>query len=310
MSAKDDVNLQAEVEDESSTKSYYSGSEDDDVSYTNDLDQDDWTSQSQEDIHDSGIEIVPSVENEWPSCADIWTTSTQRYTPSIPTPNDLTQSYLPFSFHSALTNFLSASFINSSLSTPIFIHSTLQLPATLSHLLSMPLQKVIRKLTPALLLNHTTLVCPTTLLPSLVPATEFPIHSAVKGLLFFPPLSKTSAAEEVEAWYNLFHSSQTLRLEKRQAQVKVVDQDGEIHVLDSWTWVSVAEARGRRTKAEEDEHDEEIEAASRAGERAASKTNQETEIETAMQTNAGTEEWWTLEEYVAGRIVGLGAVEW
>jgi hypothetical protein len=24
----------------------------------------------------------------------------------------------------------------------------------------------------------------------------------------------------------------------------------------------------------------------------------------------GTEEWWTLEDFVAGRIVGLGTVEW
>ncbi|THY52068.1 hypothetical protein D6C97_06498 [Aureobasidium pullulans] len=80
--------------------------------------------------------------------------------PPLPSPNRLTSTYLPFHSHLALSNHLSPSKISHHLTaaTPFFLHGTLQLPSTLSHILGIRLPSILRRLTPAVLLEHTTIV--------------------------------------------------------------------------------------------------------------------------------------------------------
>jgi len=206
----------------------------------------------------------------WSVTTDLWSPSTPETPASIhttpfiplPEPNTLTSAYLPFSSHLALTTRFDPSTIVlfQLTQTPIFIHSMLQLPCTLSAVLDLPTSDLLCRLTPAILLKHTTYVDATTLLPSLVKSTFQSTYHHVNGLLYFP---KTSAC--IEKLNNIL-STQTPRLEMKEATAQIQDSNGRRHDIITWAWVA--------------------------------------------ETAEGTEEWWTCEDYVAGRIVGLHSVKW
>lgn len=227
------------------------------------------------------------VENSWsPATSDdssldqdatLWSTTTDLWSPStpetlasayttllipLPEPNTLTSAYLPFSSHLALTTQLDPStlILFQLTQTPIFIHGMLQLPCTLSAILDLPTSDLLCRLTPAIIINHTTYVDATTLLPSLVKSTFQSTYHHVHGLLCFP---KTPACMEK---LNNILSTQTSRLEMKKATTQIQDSSGKRHDIIAWAWV--------------------------AG------------------TPEGTEEWWTCEDYVAGRVVGLQSVKW
>jgi len=181
----------------------------------------------------------------------------------LPTPNDLTSTYLPFSSHLALTNHFTPSTLNNfqTLHTPIFLHSVLQLPSTLAQLLSVRTSDLLCRLTPSILLKHTTVLDAATLLPSLVPATAFSTYHHVNGSLYFP-----QSAEAMEKISDFLAATHTTKTEMRKVKTQIQDTQGKRHEIGAWAWVAV-------------------------------------NVE-------GTEEWWTLEDFIAGRIVGLGTVEW
>ena len=206
----------------------------------------------------------------WSVTPDLWSPSTPETPASahttplipLPEPNTLTSAYLPFSSHLALTNQFDPSTLAlfQLIQTPIFIHGMLQLPCTLSAVLDLPTSDLLCRLTPAILLNHTTYVDATTLLPSLVKSTFQSTYHHVHGLLYFP---KTPACMEK---FNNILSTQTIELDMKEATTQIQDSDGRRHDIIAWAWVAeVAE---------------------------------------------GTEEWWTCEDYVAGRVVGLHSVKW
>ncbi|KAG9966250.1 hypothetical protein KCU61_g1200, partial [Aureobasidium melanogenum] len=181
----------------------------------------------------------------------------------LPAPNDLTSTYLPFSSHLALTNHFTPSTLTifQTLHTPIFLHSILQLPSTLAQLLSLRTSDLLCRLTPAILLKHTTILDTATLLPSLVPATTFSTYHHVNGLLYFPP--SPTALSKINDFLAATH---TTNPEMRKVQTQIQDSEGKRHEISAWAWVAVIKEL--------------------------------------------TEEWWTLEDFIAGRIVGLGTVEW
>lgn len=193
---------------------------------------------------------------------NLWSTSPTPPIP-LPSPNDLTSTYLPFSSHLALTNHFPPStlFHFQTLTTPIFLHSTLQLPSTLAQILSLRTSDVLCRLTPSILLDYTTYVSPDTLLPSLHPAATFSIYRHVNGLLYFP-----SSLDAVTKITEFLAGTHTIRAEMRKVQTQVSDSQGKRHEISAWAWVA--------------------------------------------ETKEGTEEWWTLEDFVSGRVVGLGSVEW
>lgn len=200
---------------------------------------------------------------------NFWSASSNLPSPSatppipLPAPNDLTSAYLPFSSHLALTNHFTSSTINNfqTLHTPIFLHSVLQLPSTLAHLLSLSTSDVLCRLSPAILLNHTTTLDTATLLPSLIPATNFSTYHHANGLLYFP--QSPEAIEKISNFLAITHNNKT---EMSEVQTQIQDSEGKRHEISAWAWVAVS--------------------------------------------TEGTEEWWTLEDFIAGRIVGLGTVEW
>lgn len=136
----------------------------------------------------------------------------------------------------------------------------LQLPCTLSYLLGLSTSDILCRLTPAILLNHTTYLDATTLLPSLVKSTFQSTYHHVNGLLYFP---RTFACIDK---LDDFFSSQTPELRMTKVTIRIQDSTGERLDIIAWAWTA--------------------------------------------ETAEGTEEWWTCEDYVAGRIVGLQNVEW
>jgi hypothetical protein len=206
----------------------------------------------------------------WSIGTDFWSPSTQETPAStnttqlipLPAPNSLTSTFLPFSSHLALINHLNPSTIArfQLTHTPIFLHGMLQLPCTLSALLGRPTSDLLCRLTPAILLDHTTYLDATSLLPSLVKSTFTSTYHHVNGLLYFP---KTSSC--IDKLHNFF-SQQTPKLEMRGVTTQIQDSNGKRHNVPSWAWV----AEGAE----------------------------------------GAEEWWTCEDFIAGRVVGLQNVEW
>jgi hypothetical protein len=193
----------------------------------------------------------------------------------LPCPNNLTTTYTPFTHHLALLNRLSPCLLSSlsllTNNTPIFLHSTLQLPSFLSTLLSLPLPEFLSSLTPAVALKHTTTVCAATLLPSLVPAGALATYTYTNGMVFFPASARDNEEfmEMIGEWYQATRTRQS-SIEIRKIRVQIEDAEGERWNIDALAWVT------------EDGHDE----------------------------GAENEEWWTVEEFVAGRVVGLGTVKW
>lgn len=237
------------------------------------------TEQENEDNDKTENNYSPTFSNDssldqdttlWSITTASWSPTTLGSSPSthirhlvpLPEPNTLTSTYLPFSIHLALTNHLTSSTLTHfRLSqSPIFIHGMLQLPCTLSTLLGLPTSDLLCRLTPAILLNHTTYLDATTLLPSLAKSTVQSTYHHVHGLLYFP---KTSAC--VEKLNDLF-STQKPRLEMKKVIAQIQDSTGKRHDLVAWAWVA--------------------------------------------RTAEGTEEWWTCEDFVAGRVVGLQNVKW
>jgi hypothetical protein len=206
----------------------------------------------------------------WSITTDPWSPCTPASPPSpyaahsipLPAPNNLTSTYLPFSSQLALTNHFNPSTLTHfQLShMPIFIHGMLQLPCTLSALLNLPTSDLLCRLTPAILLNHTTYLDATTLLPSLVNSTLTSTYHHTNGILYFP---KTSLCIDK---LDHFFTSQTPKLEMRKVTTQIQDSNEKRHDVVAWAWIA---------KAAE-----------------------------------GTEEWWTCEDYIAGRVVGLESVEW
>jgi hypothetical protein len=206
----------------------------------------------------------------WSFTAEAWSPSTpgspalihNTHLIPLPAPNTLTSTYVPFSYHLALTNHFNPSKLNrlQLTHTPIFIHGMLQLPCTLSTLLGLPTSDLLCRLTPAIILDHTTYLDTTSLLPSLVKSIHTSTYSHVSGLLYFP---KTSSC--IDKLHNFF-SQQTPKLEMRGVTTQIQDSNGKRHNVLSWAWVAEA--------AE------------------------------------GAEEWWTCEDFIAGRVVGLQNVEW
>jgi hypothetical protein len=136
----------------------------------------------------------------------------------------------------------------------------LQIPCTLASLLDLPTSDLLCRLTPAVLLDHTTFLDATTLLPSLVQSTLMSTYQHVNGLLYFPKTS--SCVDKLDH----FFATQVPIVEKRKITTQVQDSDGKRVDVVAWAWVARAAA--------------------------------------------GTEEWWTCEDYIAGRVVGLESVEW
>ncbi|KAH0293780.1 hypothetical protein KCU62_g860, partial [Aureobasidium sp. EXF-3399] len=214
----------------------------------------------------------------WSVTTDLWSPSapetpasahTTVLTP-LPEPNTLTSAYLPFSSHLALTNQFDPSTLTlfHLTQTPIFIHSMLQLPCTLSAVLDLPTSDLLCRLTPAILLNHTTYLDATTLLPSLARSTFQSTYHHVNGLVYFP---KTSACiEKLNAFFTtrcpMQEPTQTPEMGMRKVTTQVQDSNGRRHDIIAWAWVA--------------------------------------------KTAEGTEEWWTCEDFVAGRVVGLQSVKW
>lgn len=207
----------------------------------------------------------------------LWSITTEAWSPSVPetlasmhstphvprsAPNTLTSTYLPFSFHLALTNHLHSSTLTlyEHVQTPIFIHGMLQLPCTLSALLGLPTSDLLCRLTPAILLNHTTHLDATTLLPSLVNSDFQSTYRHVNGLVYFP---KTSACIDK---LNGYFASHTPKVELRRVTTQIQDSNGKRHDIAAWAWIA--------------------------------------------ENAEGTEEWWTCEDFVAGRVVGLQNVNW
>jgi hypothetical protein len=206
----------------------------------------------------------------WSITTDPWSPSTAASPPStyaaysipLPAPNNLTSTFLPFSFYLALTNhFHPSTLTRLQLSdTPIFIHGMLQIPCTLSTLLDLPTSDLLCHLTPAILFNHTTYLNATTLLPSLVNSTLTSTYHHTNGLLYFPKTS--SCLDRIHH----FFTTQTPKLDMRNITTQIRDSDGKRREVVACAWVAkVAE---------------------------------------------GTEEWWTCEEFIAGRVIGLESVEW
>jgi hypothetical protein len=216
---------------------------------------------------DSSLDQDTSI---WSNTTDSWSPSTPESPPSpyaahsipLPAPNNLTSTYLPFSSHLALTNHFTPSTLTrlQLAHTPIFIYGMLQIPCTLSTLLDLPTSDLLCHLTPAILLNHTTHLKATTLLPSLVQSTLASTYHHTNGLLYFPKSSLCIYK------LNHFFISQTPKLEIRKVTARIQDSDGKRRDVVAWAWIA---------KAAE-----------------------------------GTEEWWTCEDYIAGRVVGLESVEW
>ncbi|KAG9589628.1 hypothetical protein KCU77_g2421, partial [Aureobasidium melanogenum] len=181
----------------------------------------------------------------------------------LPAPNDLTSTYLPFSSHLALTTHFGPSTLTNfqTFHTPIFLHSILQLPSTFAQLFCLRTSDLLCRVTPSILLNHTTILDAETLLPCLVPAKALSTYHHVNGLLYFP--SSPAALSKINGFLTATHTTDT---ERRKVQTQIQDSEGERHEITAWAWVAV--------------------------------------------TKEGTEEWWTLEDFIAGRIVGLGTVEW
>lgn len=204
----------------------------------------------------------PWSNNFWSTFPDVPSADATSPIP-LPAPNDLTSTYLPFSSNLALTNHFTRSTINSfqTLHTPIFLHSVLQLPGTLAQILSLRTSDLISRLTSAILLNHTTTLDATTLLPSLVPSTTFSTHHHVNGMLYFP--QDPEALEKINDFLTTTHNTKS---ETRKVKTQIQDSERKSHEIGAWAWV-------------------------------------------AMSTK-GAEEWWALEDFVAGRIVGLETVEW
>ncbi|CAD0090061.1 unnamed protein product [Aureobasidium vineae] len=204
----------------------------------------------------------------WSNATDPWYPSTPSspvaYTEPpipLPAPNTLTSTYLPFSSHLALTNHFTPLALHPLVCTPIFLHSMLQLPCALSTLLNLRTSEVVCRLTPAILLDHTTYLDSSTLLPSLVKSTAFSTYPRVQGLLYFP--EHAGVMEQIGEFFAVYHKAQ---LEMRKVQTQVEDTEGKRHDITAWAWVAAA--------AE------------------------------------GEEQWWTLEDFVAGRIIGFESVEW
>ncbi|CAD0114625.1 unnamed protein product [Aureobasidium uvarum] len=193
-----------------------------------------------------------------PSTPETPTTHTEPPIP-LPTPNTLTSTYLPFSSHLALTNHFTLSTLHSFV--PIFLHSMLQLPCTLSTLLNLRTSEVVCRLTPAILLDHTTYLDAENLLPSLVESTAFSTYHQVQGLLYFP--EDAGVVEKIGEFFAV-HCKAEIKMRKATAQVE--DTKGKRHDITAWAWVA-----------------------------------------TAVE---GEEQWWTLEDFVAGRIIGFESVEW
>lgn len=202
------------------------------------------------------------IQDETTIQADHWSTA-----PPLPTPNNLTSTYLPFHSHKALSNHLSSAKISLHLdkATPFFLHGTLQLPSILSHLLDVRLPSVLRRLTPAVLLEHTTNVDPSTLLPAVVEVKMMSTYDHVQGLVFFPSFSTGTAvpisiAEKIDGYYQA-----QANCEMKKVDVEIGDSQGRRQRIAAWAWVS-----------EED----------------------------------GVEERWSLEEFISGKVSGLGGLKW
>jgi hypothetical protein len=237
------------------------------------------TEQDDEDDDETGNNWSSNSSNHSSADQDtsLWSITTDPWSPSaadspssaytappipLPGPNNLTSTFLPFSSHLVLTNHLHPSTLTlyQQSRTPIFIHGMLQLPCTLANLLDMPTSDLLCRLTPAILLDHTTYLDATTLLPSLVQSTLISTYQHVNGLLYFP---KTSSCVD-----KLDHSfaPRVPKLERRKITTQIQDSTGKRHDFVAWARIAkVAE---------------------------------------------GTEEWWTCEDYIAGRVVGLENVEW
>jgi hypothetical protein len=227
------------------------------------------------------------VENNWsPTTSDnswldqdtsLWSIGTDFWSPCtpetpasfnttqlipLPAPNSLTSTFLPFSSHLALTNHFNPSTIArfQLIHTPIFLHGMLQLPCTLSALLGLPTSDLLCRLTPAILLDHTTYLDPTTLLPSLAKPSFTSTYHHVDGLLYFPKDSSCVGR------LNDYFSPQTSQVEMREVVTQIQDSNGKRHEVAARAWVA------------------------RAAE--------------------GTEEWWTCEDFIAGRVIGLENVKW
>lgn len=136
----------------------------------------------------------------------------------------------------------------------------LQLPCTLSALLGLPTSDLLCRLTPAILLDHTTYLDPTTLLPSLAKSSFTSTYHHVNGLLYFP---KTSSCVGRLSDYFPPHVS---LVEIREVVTQIQDSNEKHHEVVAWAWVAGA-----------------------AG---------------------GTEERWTCEDFIAGRVIGLENVKW
>jgi hypothetical protein len=206
----------------------------------------------------------------WSIGTDFWSPSTLE-TPALthdahliplPAPNSLTSTYAPFSYHLALANHFNPSKLDrlQLTHTPIFIHGMLQLPCTLSALLGIPTSDLLCRLTPAILLDHTTYLDATTLLPSVVKSTFTSTYHHVNGLLYFPKDSSCIGK------LNKLFSTKTPNAGTRKLKTQIQDSNGKRHEVAAQAWVA------------------------RAAE--------------------GTEEWWTCEDFIAGRVIGLENVKW
>lgn len=200
----------------------------------------DWINETGNDTEDSD---TPSFHTCHEEIEDDTTTALPTISPShppLPSPNRLTSTYLPFHSHLALSNHLSPSKISHHLTaaTPFFLHGTLQLPSTLSHILGIRLPSILRRLTPAVLLEHTTNVDTQSLLPSLVEVGMMSAYREVQGLLFFPSFPKSTAVPvSISDIINDFYKVHE-KCEMKKARLEIEDSRGRRQQISAWAWIS------------------------------------------------------------------------
>lgn len=242
------VSAGAEEQDEDNTQSgmimqkQSSSTEEEDVENDglNAKDVQAWISETGNDTEESDTHSFHTCHEE---IEDDTTTSPPTISPChplLPSPNRLTSTYLPFHSHLALSNHLSPSKISHHLTaaTPFFLHGTLQLPSTLSHILGIRLPSILRRLTPAVLLEHTTNVDTQSLLPSLVEVGMMSAYHEVQGLLFFPSFSSNTAVPiSIATLINDFYKVHG-RSEMKKAHVEVEDSRGRRQRISAWAWIS------------------------------------------------------------------------
>ena len=117
------------------------------------------------------------------------------------------------------------------------------------------------RLTPAILLNHTTFLSARTLLPALVPVGLFSTYRCVGGLVYFP-----CSSTDIDKIGDFLAGTQDTKMEMRTVQTLIRDSEGRRRGISAWACIAV--------------------------------------------DKEGAEQWWTLEEFVAGRIVGIETVKW